>query len=130
MYAPPKRKRPVVFHFCVSLGIAVAFALGIWLTLSRRGDWPHLAGCWLLAINVVTFGYYGFDKGRARDATSRVPERVLHGLSAAGGSPAALAAMHVFHHKTIKPSFRILFWCIVALQLALSAWLAKWLWWS
>ena len=125
-----RRKRPVLFHFALSLGIALAFAAVLWLTLSRHPDTAHLAGCWLLAINVVTFGYYGYDKGRARGAGSRVPEVVLHGLSASGGSPGAFAGMHLFRHKTVKQSFRILFWCIVALQLALAAWIAKRVWWS
>jgi uncharacterized membrane protein YsdA (DUF1294 family) len=124
------RKRPVLFHFLLALGLAVTFAVGVWLTLSRRTDTAHLAGCWLLAINVVTFGYYGYDKARARSAGSRVPELVLHGLSAGGGSPGAFAGMHLFRHKTVKQSFRILFWCIVALQLALAAWIAKLLWFS
>jgi uncharacterized membrane protein YsdA (DUF1294 family) len=54
----------------------------------------------------------------------------LHTLSAIGGSPAALLAMWLFRHKTIKASFRILFWAIVVLQLCLSAYIAKLLWWS
>jgi uncharacterized membrane protein YsdA (DUF1294 family) len=114
----------------VSLGIALVLAVGLWLALSRRADTAHLAGCWLLAINVIAFGYYGYDKSRARRAASRVPEWVLHGLSANGGSPGAFAGMHVFRHKTVKSSFRILYWFIVALQLALAVWIAKLVWWS
>jgi uncharacterized membrane protein YsdA (DUF1294 family) len=124
------RKRPVLFHFALGIALALAFAIGVWFALSRHVDGPHLVGCWLLAINVVTFGYYGYDKGRARSAGSRVPEVVLHGLSASGGSPGAFAGMHLFRHKTVKKSFRILFWCIVALQVALAAWIARLVWWS
>jgi uncharacterized membrane protein YsdA (DUF1294 family) len=124
------RKRPVLFHFSLSLGLALAFAVVVWFTLSRQRDAAHLAGCWLLAVNVVAFGYYGYDKGQAGNGGARVPEVVLHGLSAGGGSPGAFAGMHLFRHKIVKKSFRILFWFIVALQLALAAWLAKLLWWS
>jgi len=46
----------------------------------------------------------------------------LHTLAAVGGSPGALLGMSLFRHKTIKGKFRILFWCIVALQVSLGAW--------
>jgi uncharacterized membrane protein YsdA (DUF1294 family) len=91
---------------------------------------PVWLGCWLASVNVVTIGYYGFDKARARGSEGRVPELVLHGLSALGGSPGAYLAMSLFRHKTVKGSFRILFWCIVILQASLAAYVAKLLWWS
>ncbi|MCI0459085.1 MAG: DUF1294 domain-containing protein [Gemmataceae bacterium] len=98
----------------------------LWWGLSRRVDWVHVLGCWLVAVNVVAFGYYGYDKARARSAASRVPEAILHGLVAVGGSLGAYTGMEVFRHKTVKGRFRILFWCIVALQVVLIAWLVKW----
>jgi uncharacterized membrane protein YsdA (DUF1294 family) len=48
-----------------------------------------------------------------------VPEVVLWLLAALGGSPGAFIAMRVFHHKTSKTSFQIVFWVIVAAQAAL-----------
>jgi uncharacterized membrane protein YsdA (DUF1294 family) len=101
----------------------------LWWFLSGRLTWFAWTGCWLAAVNVVTFGYYGYDKGRSKGEQGRVPETVLHGLSALGGSPAAWAAMSFFRHKTIKGKFRILFWCIVVLQLLLVAWIIKLIWW-
>ncbi len=74
---------------------------------------------WILGASVSTFAIYGLDKTLARLQRTRVPESVLLGLAALGGSPGALAAMRVFRHKTIKQSFLIAFWTIVLLQLAL-----------
>jgi uncharacterized membrane protein YsdA (DUF1294 family) len=49
-----------------------------------------------------------------------VPERVLHGLALLGGSPGAWAGMRLFRHKTVKGSFRAVFWFILAAQVALG----------
>ena len=130
MTAPARRKRPVLHHFLMALGLALALTLLLWWLLSGRADWRHWLICWLFAINVTALGYYGYDKARARSEASRVPEVVLHGLSAAGGSAGAYAGMRVFRHKTIKGRFRIMFWMIVALQVALLAWVMKLTWWA
>jgi uncharacterized membrane protein YsdA (DUF1294 family) len=106
--------------------VCLAGTAALWWGLSGQADWRHGLGCWLVAVNVTAFGYYGFDKGRAQSARSRVPEAVLHGLTAAGGSLGAYAAMRAFRHKTIKGRFRILFWCIVVLQVAVILWVIKW----
>jgi uncharacterized membrane protein YsdA (DUF1294 family) len=50
-----------------------------------------------------------------------VPEVVLWLLTALGGSPGAFIAMQVFHHKTSKTSFQIVFWVIIAAQVGLIA---------
>jgi uncharacterized membrane protein YsdA (DUF1294 family) len=82
------------------------------------------------AINTITFGYHGYNKARAGSGEGRVPEIVLHGLSAGGRGPEAFLAMHFFRHKTIKAKFRILCWCIVVLQAGLIVWLIKTIGWS
>ena len=73
---------------------------------------------WVIALSLATFGIYGFDKARAQSGGGRVPEVVLHLLGLLGGTPGAFIAMRVFHHKTSKRSFQIVFWVIVAVQLA------------
>jgi uncharacterized membrane protein YsdA (DUF1294 family) len=130
MHAPARRKRPVLKHFLISLGMALVFTLLLWWLLSQRADWRHVVICWLLAVNVTALVYYGYDKARARSASSRVPEVVLHGLTALGGGVGAYVAMRTFRHKTLKGQFRFLFWLIVALQVALLAWLIKLSWWA
>jgi uncharacterized membrane protein YsdA (DUF1294 family) len=80
---------------------------------------PLLA--WLVAISVVTFLVWGYDKAIAGSGRLRVPERVLLALTFAGGTLGALLGMRVFRHKTIKASFRRRFWVAVVLQVALVA---------
>jgi uncharacterized membrane protein YsdA (DUF1294 family) len=114
-----KRMRPDVFHGLLALaltltGAAAAFAAGRFpLT------WYHLLAGWVVSVNLVAFGYYGFDKMRAGAQGRRVPEVVLHGLALLGGSLGAYLGMRLFRHKTIKSSFRLVFWWIAALQVVL-----------
>lgn len=71
---------------------------------------------YLIAVNVCTFVWYGYDKAAARNGWLRVPEIVLHVLAIGGGTVAAWLGQQVFRHKTIKGSFRRTFWLIVAFQ--------------
>ena len=74
---------------------------------------------WLIAVTAVTFLTYGYDKFTAIRGWTRIPERVLLGLSFTGGTLGALTGMTLFRHKTIKKSFRIKFWLLVVVQIAL-----------
>lgn len=55
---------------------------------------------WLIAISVITFGLYGYDKAAAKANIARIPESLFHLLALAGGFIGALGGMLVFHHKT------------------------------
>ena len=48
-----------------------------------------------------------------------MPEQVLLMLALAGGSPAALIGMRLFHHKTAKGSFQQKFWLVLLVQAVL-----------
>jgi uncharacterized membrane protein YsdA (DUF1294 family) len=111
--------RSDTLHGLLSLVLALALTLGLFWLFRLQVTWYSLLICWLLAVNVVAFCYYGYDKARARGSRSRVPEIVLHGLALAGGTLGAYAGMHLFRHKTVKGSFRIVFWTIALLQVAL-----------
>lgn len=74
--------------------------------------------------SLLAFGFYGFDKRRARLGGRRIPENWLHGLELCGGWPGAWLAQLAFRHKTQKTSFRIVFWAIVVLHVGLWAWWA------
>lgn len=131
MMAPSTRKKRFYqFHFLMAGGLALAGTAGLWFALSRPPDWPHWLGCWLIVINVLTFGYYGYDKSRARSQNSRIPELLLHTLAALGGSLGAYVGMQVFRHKTVKGKFQILFWCIVVLQILIAVWIVQKVWWN
>ena len=84
---------------------------------------PIIGFVWtyLLSINLVTFAAYGYDKSIASSSVTRVPEKLLHLLSAVGGSPAGFAAQNVFAHKRRKPEFMRVFWATVVLQVILIA---------
>jgi uncharacterized membrane protein YsdA (DUF1294 family) len=79
--------------------------------------------------SAVTFVAYGLDKAAAARATGgrgRIRERTLHLFELFGGWPGALLAQRCFRHKTIDPTFRLVFWAIVLLHAA--AW-GVFLWW-
>ena len=70
-----------------------------------------------LAMSVITFAIYGIDKFKAKHAMWRTPEKTLHVLELLCGWPGALLAQRLLRHKSYKKSFRIVFWCMVVLNL-------------
>ena len=79
------------------------------------------AALWLLAVNLLAFAAFGWDKRLAQRGGRRIPEFRLLLLAALGGAVGAWAGMAHFHHKTRKPLFRILVPLLLALHLALAA---------
>ncbi|HEX8468101.1 MAG TPA: DUF1294 domain-containing protein [Allosphingosinicella sp.] len=67
---------------------------------------PLLAA--LLLVNLVTLFRFREDKRRAVAGAWRVPESTLLALAAIGGTPGALLACRLFHHKTRKQPFATL----------------------
>jgi len=82
---------------------------------------------YLVAVNVITMLTYLYDKLIAGSSWSRIPERLLLVLAFAGGSVGALVGMQLFRHKTSKSSFRVRFWFVVVVQVALVAAYVLWL---
>ena len=78
---------------------------------------------YLLAVNLLTFIAYGFDKWKARHGKWRIPEATVLLLAVLGGSPAALLAMRVFRHKTLHKKFRYGVPAILLVQIALVGWI-------
>ncbi len=70
-----------------------------------------------VAVNIVTFFYFGMDKMRSRNGVRRVSERRLWILSFLGGSIGALVGMRFFRHKTKKLSFQAGIAVILAIQI-------------
>ena len=66
----------------------------------------NMIGYVFIFFNVITFFVYGLDKLKAVQHWWRIPEVVLLGLAAVGGSVGAYLGMLVFRHKTRKPLFR------------------------
>ena len=72
---------------------------------------------YLLAINVVTFFFFGIDKLQAQLEKRRTPEKFLWFLTLLGGTPGALAGMNFFRHKTKKISFQLVLMLILVGQM-------------
>ena len=70
------------------------------------------------AMSMATFIVYALDKRAASRGDWRVAEGTLHGLSLACGWPGALLAQQVLRHKSVKPSFRRIYWLTVAVNIA------------
>ena len=75
------------------------------------------------ALSVVSFGLYAADKSAAQRGAWRVRESTLHIADLLGGCPGGLVARHAFRHKTRKQPFRTVFWCTVAVNVAVLVWL-------
>ena len=80
---------------------------------------------YIIAVNIITFSTYAFDKYKARNNTWRIRESVLLILAAAGGALGALAAMYLFRHKTRKWKFAMGVPAILTVQAALAYCLAN-----
>jgi uncharacterized membrane protein YsdA (DUF1294 family) len=121
---------PLRLFGSLALLTAVLGAVGLWWALGLPNRALPWFASWLASVNAVAFVCFGLDKWFAARDRLRIPEVVLHGLSALGGSPGAFLGMKTFRHKTIKGSFRIFFWCIVVIQLLLALWIVKKVWWE
>ena len=80
-----------------------------------------LLSLYVLTISLITFVLYGWDKRQAKKQKRRIPEKRLHLLTLAGGTPGALLGQITFRHKTKKKRFQVVFVGTVLLQLALIA---------
>jgi len=105
--------------------LAALVMVGAVVALALHAGLPPVIG-YLAGINIAAVALYGYDKRAAVKNRLRVPENLLHAVALLGGSPAALLSQRLFRHKTVKTSFRVSFWLIVAVQVAL---VAAGLWW-
>ncbi|NMB48518.1 DUF1294 domain-containing protein [Candidatus Kuenenbacteria bacterium] len=74
---------------------------------------------YLLAINLLTFLIFVWDKQRAIYNQRRVPEKILWLMALAGGSIGAIVAMELAKHKRRKASFILVLALIMLIQVAL-----------
>jgi len=78
-------------------------------------DW-RISACGALLISLCTFYIYRRDKRRAELGAQRTPESTLHLLELFGGWPGAFLAQRVYHHKSSKVSYQMVFWLTVTLH--------------
>ena len=70
-------------------------------------------------INLFTFFLYGADKLKAKYEKYRIPEAKLLFFAFIGGALGAFLGMKCFHHKTLKPKFKLVP-VLLVLQTALA----------
>lgn len=114
-WGPSWWTHPLYRHGLVIFAIVAVVTVFVWW-LSQELS-PTLS--WLIAVNVVTFFAFAYDKAVSGLGSERVPETVLLALAAAGGMIGALAAMWLFRHKTAKSSFQIKLLLVAVVQFVL-----------
>jgi len=78
----------------------------------------QIIAIWLLAFGVAGFLLTGVDKARAVSRGWRIPEAAIFAIALVGGAIGVGAGMLLFHHKTSKPRFLIVYVPILVLWLA------------
>lgn len=73
----------------------------------------------ILAMNIICFLSFGYDKKAAKKGWGRVPERTYLTLGFLSAFPALLLGRKVFRHKTVKKEFIIPMWGLFILQVGL-----------
>lgn len=77
---------------------------------------------YFIIINAVAFLLMLIDKNNARKRKRRIPENVLLGISAIGGSFGTLMAMYAFRHKTKHVKFTAGVPFLLLAQFGLALW--------
>ncbi|MGP4844434.1 DUF1294 domain-containing protein [Marinobacter sp. 1Y8] len=111
-------KRPPSLALPAAVVCAIVVS-GAWLL----GKLPLIIPVIYLAVSVVTFGIYAWDKRAARRDAWRTQENTLHILALIGGWPGAAFAQHLLRHKSSKRAFRNVFWLTVIVNCAGLIWL-------
>lgn len=78
---------------------------------------------YLLAINLISYIYYGVDKKKAQRGLWRIPEKKLFFLAIIGGSVGSIAGMLHFRHKTKHKTFTVGIPYILILQICIVAYI-------
>lgn len=102
-----------IIHF---IFFVLMVALGYWIFANTTLPFYP---AWLLALGIVTFIYYGFDKFRAQRKQWRVAETTLNLLALAGGFLGAWVGMFWFRHKTKDAYVRRWLWISTLVHVAL-----------
>jgi uncharacterized membrane protein YsdA (DUF1294 family) len=98
------RTSPQTTYSLIAILAALLVDMALWYLFDL-----NIYFVWLIAINIVAFALFRFDKRRAKIAgAGRVPEIVLLACTITGGFLGAAGGMYMRpHHKTRKPIFVI-----------------------
>ncbi len=132
--APRKRRGGLPARSGAATLFAVPGFVLLYLALAVLWRPPTTFAVIYLAASLAAFLAYAFDKSAAKGGRWRTSESTLHLLALAGGWPGALLAQQFLRHKSVKASFRSVFWGTVVLNimgfLALCSPLGRSLWTS
>ncbi|MCJ7855902.1 DUF1294 domain-containing protein [Lachnospiraceae bacterium NSJ-143] len=78
-----------------------------------------------LSLNLALFILMGYDKRCAVKGKWRIPESTLFIFSLLGGAAGGFAGMYLFHHKSRKWSFRIIYCISLLVHIALVYYIFK-----
>lgn len=99
--------------------LLAALFLAVIAVLALTGLLPGAIISVYVVASIVAFAVYAWDKSAAQASRRRVPEITLHWIAILGGWPGALAAQQLLRHKSSKPSFRLVFFATVAINIIL-----------
>jgi uncharacterized membrane protein YsdA (DUF1294 family)/cold shock CspA family protein len=102
-------------NWLLANGYAVLF-LALIAFFCLNGIAPSWSFVVYLAMSLMTYLFYYFDKSAAQKGEWRTPESTLHLLALFGGWPGAIVAQQKLRHKSQKRAFRTIFWGTVALN--------------
>lgn len=91
----------------------------------RTGRLPFEAMFLPMILSAITYVVYALDKHAAQTGRWRTQETTLHLLELLGGWPGAWVAQQTLRHKSRKPGYRVVFWTMVVLHVAV---VGTWLW--
>jgi len=75
---------------------------------------------YLVIVNLAGLSIMAYDKNQSRHGQWRIPERMLFGIAAVGGSVGVWAGMYIFSHKTRHNAFRFGIPLLISGQLAIG----------
>jgi uncharacterized membrane protein YsdA (DUF1294 family) len=108
---------PYTTFFLLANILFLVFCIAVWHFTQIHPVWIYL-----ITISLITFLFYGYDKYQAKYNRIRIPGIVLHLLTLMGGTVGAFLGQILFHHKTKKWEFQLVFIMIVVVQVGLIVW--------
>ena len=123
-FTTTSRSRTRIDRTSAAAGVVALAFLGLLAVLAALGFLPWLLVAFSAAMSVMAFALYRADKAAATKGAWRISESQLQLVSMLGGWPGALLAQRVYHHKTRKQSFQLLFWITVIVNCVALVWIA------
>ena len=112
-----KRCRSVLTHGVDMAGIVIRPNYKMWcepLQIAMTSILLFIVGYYVV-LSLCSFVAYGYDKRQSRRNRWRVRESTLHKIDWLGGWPGGWLARRYLRHKSIKPTFRrVFFWTVLS----------------